>query len=352
MNVRTSISRAPTSHHISRHVKWLAVLSFLLAALLMSIVVLTFVQASQLMRNPAKPLDTFTSNILPNYRLASFPSLDEQFTLSGWFFPSEGEPVSTIIMVHDQGRNRLQFELDSASLYQYLIEQHFNVLAFDLRRSGQSEGEMSGFGYAEWADVLAAIKYVRRTTTTHDVILYGFGTGVSASLIAINQLPAAGIVAASAAGDAAAVENLAEYPELIKKAGYDQAYIRGLILDTPCESPDAYIRPYCRQQGFLGRWLLQYTVPYAIRLSAGTITQTNLITVLTRSQFPVFISYSTEDNQVGVANITPLVQERLRLHPDTTIVHQYDQAGYASGFIQDQAAYETALTGFFDRYFP
>ncbi len=351
MNTRTSISRAPVTRHTSRRIRRLAVITTLLAIILMTIVVLTFVNASRLMREPAKPLDTFTSNILPAFRLASFPSLDEQSKLHGWFFPAKGDPVSTIILVHAQGRNRLQFDLDSAGLYEFLINQHFNVLAFDLRRSGQSEGEMSGYGYAEWADVLAAIKYVRKNTTTRDVLLFGFGTGTSAALIALDQLPPAGLVAAAAGKDDTAANALKKYAKEIQNLGFDQSYIRGLLLDTPCVSPDAFIQADCRQESTLGRWLLQYTVPYAIRLSSGGVAQANLITILTRSQLPVFISYSSADNQVGVEHITPLIDERLRLHPDTTVVHTNKQVGSVSGYLQDQEAYQSAISNYFQRFF-
>lgn len=350
MNAKSSISRAPVSHHASRHISRLAVLTSLLAALLLIVGIISFANASRLMRQPSKPLGTFTSNVLPSFNLASFPSLDEQTMLSGWFFPAKN-PISTIILVHDQGLNRLQFGLDSASFYQFLIEQHFNVLAFDLRNSGQSEGEMSAFGYAEWADVLAAIRYVRKNAATRDVLLYGFGSGASASLIALDQLPPANMADAATRKDANAVAGLAKYPKAIRNLGFDQAYVRGLMLDTPCESPDAFIRAICRQESTIGRLLLQYTVPYAIRLSAGNMPRTNLITILTRSQLPVFISYSNEDTQVGVANIIPLIEERSRLHPDTTIIHTGTQPSYTSGFLLDQSAYKAAIMDYFKRFF-
>ncbi|HBP39167.1 MAG TPA: hypothetical protein DD640_10615 [Clostridiales bacterium] len=349
MTAHSSISRVPAVRHTSRHIRSLALLSFIIVGILLAAGILTFIRASSLMQAPSRELETFSSNILPDFQLAGFPSLDEQTQLSGWFFPAAGEPVSTIILVHDQGENRLQFGLDSASLIEFLTGLHFSVLAFDLRHSGQSEGKMSGYGYAEWADVLAAIRYVRKISVTTDVLLFGFGTGVSASLIALDQLPPAGLAADAAAGSMEAAAVLEEYPEAIRKLGFDQSYVCGLLLDTPCESPDSYIRAVCRQQGGLGL-LLQYTVPYAIRLSAGNIGRINLITILTRSQQPVFISYSRQGSRIEADETDLLVRERLRFHPDTTAVHVYDEPGYLEGFLLDQENYLEMLRQYLQQF--
>lgn len=351
MAARTSISRAPQNHRLSRRVRRVAAASTLLAVLLVIIVAITLSRANDLMRGPAKPLDTFSSNILPAFSVVSFPSLDEQKRLYGWFFEPDGEPVSTIILVHDQGQNRLQFGLDSAALYEFLLERGFCVLSFDLRRSGQSDGEMSGYGYAEWADVLAAIKYVRKNAVTQDVLLYGFGTGVAASLLALDQLPPAGTAAAAAGGETSAETVLEDYPEDIRSLGFDQAYIRGLLLDTPCSTPDEYIRADCRAQGRLGEYLLQYTVPYAVRFSAGTLARNNLVTILTGSQLPVFLAYSEQPTGVRLSSVTTIVQERLRLHPDMTLVHVSSQPGFAEGYTNDSPGYLDDVGAWLERYF-
>lgn len=351
MTARAALSRAPRTRRVSRRIRRTAVLTSLVALILIIIVVITLTRANDLLRQPAKPLETFSSNILPTFSLVSFPTLDEQNRLYGWFFEPETEPVSTIILVHDQGENRLQFGLDSAKLYESLLEQGFCVLAFDLRRSGQSDSSMSGYGYAEWADVVAAIKYVRKNASTRNVLLYGFGTGVSSALLAIDQLPPAGMVAAAADGDEKSAEALEDYPENIRALGFDQSYIIGLLLDTPCSSPDEYIRADCRAQGWLGEYLLQYTVPYAIRFSAGTLSGNSLITILTRSQLPVFLTYSSQTSGVRLSSVTTLADERLRLHPDMTSVYISSQPGFVSGFPENPDLYLAAVDEWLKRHF-
>lgn len=320
-----------------RRLNRLALVASLAAVLVVTGLILTFVEADRLMRAQGKPLASFSSNIMPDYRLASFPSLDEQTRLSGWFFPARGEPISTIILVHDNLNNRLQFDLDSPSLYEFLVEQQFNVLAFDLRSAGQSDGQLSTYGYAEWADVLAAIKYVQQFSTTRDVVLYGFGSGVSASMMAWQELPAP-------------EQEKGKLDKHIEAIGFDRSYIRAIILDTPATSPDEYIQADCRESGWLGQVLLQHTVPYAIRLSAGHAGSSNLITLVTQMQIPVFMTWCEPDSHIGNDAITPIIEERLRLHPDTTQTHKIEQKGSREGWMLDREGTKAALESFLDRY--
>jgi alpha-beta hydrolase superfamily lysophospholipase len=345
MRVESSVYRVTGRKPAIRPLRLVALFAAALALLLLALAVLTLTAANRMMRQSPLPLDTFSSNVLPDFNVVSFPSLDAQTTLQGWFFPAK-DAVSTVVLIHSQGKNRLQFGLDSAYFYEDLIGQGYCVLAFDLRNSGESGGSLSGYGYAEWADVLAAIAFVRKHAATRDVLLYGFGSGTAAALLALDRLPPPGLAADASA---AAQEKLAGYPDAIRKLGFDQSYVRGLLLDTPCESPDAYIAADCREDlGWLGRAVLQHTVPYAIRLSASGGRQ-NLVTILTRSQLPVFIAYSQADDRVGAQSILPLVAERQRLHPETTAVFAGSQPGFAAGFIREQDAYLFALHSFLQR---
>lgn len=319
-------------------VRVLAAFFSLIAIATLVLGVLTFTSANTLMRQPPRDLQMIGSNIMPDYSLAGFPSFDEQSTLSGWFFPARGRAVSTVILVHDQGANRLQFGLDTPVLFDALTARGFNVLAFDLRNSGRSAGRMSGYGYAEWADVLAAIRYVRRITTTTNVILYGFGSGTAAALIALDQLPAAG-------------SDLSGYSRQIQDLGFDRSYIAGLVLDTPAGSADDYIRAAIRENDIRAASLLEHTIPSAIRLSAGGIGHLNLITVLARTSLPVFIAYSEQDIRIGAERIEPLISERQRLHPDTTVIFAARTPGYISGFIDEQESYIGALDLYLTRFF-
>ena len=335
---RNSIDRISFRRRPGRAIHVLAFVVSLLAILLTAIVILSFTAANDLMRQPSKPLATFSSNILPEFRLISFPTLDEQTMLSGWFFPSKGQALSTVILVHDQGKNRLQFDLASPDLYRHLTEQGLNVLAFDQRNSGQSDGDLSGFGYAEWVDVLAAIQYARKNAATTNVMLYGFGTGVSAAMIAWDQLPPPDV-------------DKKGYPNEIKKLDFDQSYIIGMMLDSPAGSPDDYISARYQDGSWIERNLLRYTVPYAVRLSAGGIGSVSLTALLARCPMPVFMAWHERDTYIGSESAQQAVQERNRLHPDLSVSWSCSQPGHTEGFLLEPEGYLNALDQFLSRFF-
>ena len=337
MTARSSVSRISFRRRPGQFIRPAVLLLSLIALSLAALVVWSFITADQVMRQEPVPLTTFSSNVMPPFSVVSFPSLDEQTMLYGWFMKAD-PAVSTIILVHDQGKNRLQFDLDTPRLYHHLVGLGFNVLAFDLRNTGQSEGHLSGFGYAEWADVLAAVRHVRRHAATTDVILYGFGTGVSASLIAWNQLPTP-----DSDKDGLAKE--------IAKLDFDQSYVIGLILDSPSASPDDEIRALYREDSWLRRQVLSRTVPYAVRLSAGGIGAVHHSTVLGACHIPVALFYHETETHIDSAAGAMVASERKRLHPDLTFVQTIGQPGHTDGFLLDETGYLAGLDQYLNRFF-
>ncbi len=337
MKSGSSIEKIRGERHLPKRINRFAIVAAAIALILVAIIILTFVQADKIMRAPGKELASFTSNIMPDYRLATFPSLDEQTRLSGWFFPAKGDPISTVVIIHDNGSNRLQFDLDSPALFDYLVNKGLNVLAFDLRFSGQSDGTMSTYGYSEWEDVLAAIQYARQFASTEDVVLYGFGSGVSAALMAWEELPASGT-------------DPEDIPSKLKLITYDRSYIRAVILDTPAISPDEYIRADARKTGPVGRYLLQYTVPYAVRLSAGHSKTSNLVTIVSQMPIPALIIWSDTDEHIESASTQAFIQERIRLYPANTQIYEAEADDYLGSWLSDQTAYIESLDRFITRY--
>lgn len=301
----------------------------------------SFIGANRIMRGSSSGLDNFPNNILPSYRNASFTSLDGLTTLSGWYFTTPLDPVSTVIMVHGYESNRLQYGTETVSLYDFFVKQGFNVLSFDLRHSGDSSGNITAFGYSEWQDVLGAVSYVKRVSSTTDVILYGFGSGVGASLIAMDNLPPKGKVSE-------------DYAYNIQVLGFDRSYIRGLILDCPMVSPDDYIKAVCRNELILGKQIAQFTVPYAVRLSAGNEKKYNLAAILTRFQIPVHIIYGNYSDEYFKESSDVLASERARMFPDQTTLYYIGEDGKKvdalTGELADDPGYISSIKLYLNRF--
>lgn len=321
---------------VPRVIVYLALVLSVLAAAIVILLAMTAGTANKMMSVEKKEPSNIPSNILPGYSQTNFTSFDDQTNLSGWFFKTDN-PKSTIILVHDTGSNKMQFDLNTVDLIEDMLGAGYNVFLFDLRNSGESEGTISGYGYLEWMDVIGAIAHVRQISVTTNVILYGIGSGCSSVLLALDKLPAAG-------------EYDMTYAENIQNLAFDRGYVTGVILDSPAKNSDDYISPLVRQESSMG-FLTQYTVPYAIRISAGETSSVNLSADISRLQIPVCILYGDQDTFVGTSKISQIVSERERLHPNTTSSNVFSGAGYVESFAKDPVGYRKAILDFLTAYF-
>lgn len=119
-----------------------------------------------------------------HYKDITFISTDK-ITLSGWMINASGEDSNkTIIFAHSYANNRLEESYGVLKLSKVLSEKGFNVLLFDFRNSGQSEGNLTTVGYNEKKDLLAAIKYVKTNNPVSRIGVLGVSMGASVSIMA------------------------------------------------------------------------------------------------------------------------------------------------------------------------
>lgn len=301
------------------------------AILLIILIAITAVTANTMMSLDKKPLPNIPSNILPKYSPTSFVSFDEQTHLSGWFFKTDN-PKSTVILVHDSSSNRMPFDVDTVDLIEDILNAQYNVFLFDQRNSGESDGSISGYGYLEWKDVIGAIEHVRKISVTTNVILYGVGAGCSSVLLALEKLPESG-------------EYSNTHDQNMDELDFDRSYIIGVILDSPAKNSDDYIQPKVKEASNFS-FITQYTVPYAIRISAGESTSVNLSAEISHLQIPVCIIYGDQDSFIGASKIEQIVAERERLHPSTTAAYIFPGAGYVGAYASDPIKYRQDIVEF------
>ena len=311
----------------------------IIAVFFIGMVVLTITSSNNLMNIDKNQVTNVPSNILPSYSSCSFSSYDNQTNLSGWFFKCEN-PISTIIVVHDSGSNRLPFGVNMIDMIEEWLDNDYNVFLFDLRNSGESGGDITTYGYLEWQDVIGAISQVRQISVTTDVILYGIGSGTTACIMAYDKLPAPDTPE----------HELDNYDPEILALGYDQSYIIGMIFDSPAKNSDDYIKTKVRQTQFLGS-LTQGIVPYAIRVSAGESSSVNLIAEISRLPMPVCIIYGGHDMFIGADKISQIVDERNRLNSTITVSQMIPGAGYLESFSQGKEMYMKTVLNFLQSYF-
>lgn len=115
------------------------------------------------------------------------------WTLGGWFIPPTSEvDGATLIFVHGFGANREALLEQAAVLHQ----QGYGALLIDLRNSGNSEGDVTSWGYEEVEDVKAAFAYLQTRPEVNParIGLVGKSAGGAAVVRAAVQLPETWVV--------------------------------------------------------------------------------------------------------------------------------------------------------------
>ena len=117
------------------------------------------------------------SNYNLKYENVTFNSIDH-LSIKGWLIKSQ-KPKGTIVMAHGYNGNR-----GILDIAKFLNDGGYNVVMFDFRGHGESEGNYISMGYYESKDVLGAIQYLKQRKDIDMNKIYGLGQSMaSAALI-------------------------------------------------------------------------------------------------------------------------------------------------------------------------
>jgi fermentation-respiration switch protein FrsA (DUF1100 family) len=109
--------------------------------------------------------------------------------LRGWWIPAPGSDRA-IVQLHGHAGS-----MDPD--VQYLPAWHaagFNVLAFDLRAHGRSEGRATTFGYLERYDVQGAVRFLKQEKGMRRIALVGFSLGGIVAILSAPTCPEVDVV--------------------------------------------------------------------------------------------------------------------------------------------------------------
>jgi len=121
----------------------------------------------------------------------------DSLNLKGWWI--KGSSDITIVLSHSFGANRSGWEgndakgnhhkIDWLPSIKALVDYGYNIIAFDHRACGESEGELTYFGKKEALDIVAAVNWVeRKDSSLKKFGIIGFSSGANATLRAIKVL--------------------------------------------------------------------------------------------------------------------------------------------------------------------
>lgn len=121
------------------------------------------------------------------YEDISFASPLDGTTLRGWYIRAPQPTGRALVIVPGIDDNRLVSGI-SLGLAVDLVADGFDVLAFDLRCQGESDGDTLSFGAREQDDVLGAVAAARARGARH-VAVIGFSMGTAAAMLAAARSP-------------------------------------------------------------------------------------------------------------------------------------------------------------------
>jgi pimeloyl-ACP methyl ester carboxylesterase len=137
--------------------------------------------ARRAMEIPRFPVQGTPASVGLDYKDVSFTSRGDGITLRGWYIP--GKVNEVIIIVHGGFQNRIDENVDTLGLTRGLVGRGYNVLLFDLRGRGESDGRGLALSNIE-SDIGGAVDYLKGEGYTNEhIYIMGFCSGAAASCI-------------------------------------------------------------------------------------------------------------------------------------------------------------------------
>ncbi|MGI6776697.1 MAG: alpha/beta hydrolase [Acetivibrionales bacterium] len=302
--------------HKTYWVRKLLVVLLLLAFIAVLTIALISAYAGWKLVHPKSPdIKPFSSNIAPEYINVSFKSRDESIVLSGWLFNS-GDSSKTVILAHGYGQNRLPFGEQTLDIIKSFEKQGYNVLTFDFRNSGKSDGKVSSMGFYEKDDLLGAIDYVK-SLGAQQIVLMGFSTGASTCILAAS----------------------------------DSNEIDAIIADSPFLNLEEYISYIISRNQNLPRIPFSKTIMLSIRLLAGidadkTSPQKNLESI---TGIPILFIHSKDDNGISSDSSSRLYNIYSKEAVDKAELWITEGTDHAASYTQSPVEYMQRVFTFLDK---
>jgi len=138
--------------------------------------------ASSLTQFERTTIDSDPADFGLEYVDVSFPSRDGLILRGWWLEGGDDNPI--IAVVHGSEGNRAHPAERMLGIVKDLVSYGYNVLMFDMRGHGESDGKHISAGYYERNDLLGAIDYIRQCSIESKIGVLGFSMGAAASLMA------------------------------------------------------------------------------------------------------------------------------------------------------------------------
>jgi len=196
---------------ISRFWPYLAAVPFVLGLLAYSVV--SYRVADGITKLARVPLVPSADTVWQVHEDVSFRATDG-LLLKGWWFPTaqapvtgaRGGPIATpadkaVVFVHGRGQNRIASSFRPDKIAPIFLARGWNVLLFDLRGHGESEGERYSLGQYEPRDIIAAIGFAAEKSgiPKQRIAVIGESLGAGSAIMTVALDPTIGPVVTDSA---------------------------------------------------------------------------------------------------------------------------------------------------------
>lgn len=162
-------------------------LIILLTILFFLIIWWGFYSSNQVLKLPRFPLESNPKHYGYDYENVEFIT-EDNLKIKGWFIKSITPSEKTIILLHGWGADKGNI-LPSTLFLNH--RGNYNLLYFDFRNHGESEGNVSSLGFLESKDVEAAIKFLKekKSEFAKDIGILGISMGGSVGILTAGRNP-------------------------------------------------------------------------------------------------------------------------------------------------------------------
>jgi pimeloyl-ACP methyl ester carboxylesterase len=162
-------------------IKFYKITAIVLGVLLVLYLGISWYGSRTAMEIPRLPVVYNPAELGVPYEDVAFKSRGDNITLNGWFIPGENKDV--IVFVNGGFQNRIDDNSDTGGIARALAEKGHNVLLWDMRGRGESEGQGRTLSNID-EDVGGAVDYLEsRGFGAGDICLLGFSTGAASACI-------------------------------------------------------------------------------------------------------------------------------------------------------------------------
>lgn len=242
-----------------------------------------------------------------NFEIVSFRTSDN-LLIKGWY-SRYSDTSATIILLHGYKANRLEM----ISRCEIFRNGGYNLLLYDARGCGESEGDLVSFGYYEIRDLLAALRFLK-VNGDSEIAIYGFSQGGATILMAADSLKDIKCIIAEGTFDK--LEN---------------------AIDNRFEST-LYI------PGKFGAWLM---IPFAESKLGININKIEPVNEVSKINFPILIIGGENDDRTLKEN-TIMLYETAKEPKELWIVKN---SGHTDIFSNNPEIYRSEVLDFLNKYF-